>query len=83
MAGIFTPTRRSATRPGAHGPDDPRARPRPGRPRDVTSLPAACFVTAWHFGAQQRSRAWVIYSIAVAVMIVVFFILGIVASDMG
>jgi hypothetical protein len=47
-----------------------------------TVLPAAAFVMAWHFGAQPRSRIWVIYSIGVGLVIVVFFVLGIVASDM-
>jgi len=47
-----------------------------------TVLPAAAFVMAWHFAAAPRSRPWVVYSILVGVVILVFFVLGIAASDM-
>jgi hypothetical membrane protein len=47
-----------------------------------TLLPAAAFVTAWHFASEPGSRRWAIYSIAVGVLLVVFFIASTTVSTM-
>jgi hypothetical membrane protein len=39
-----------------------------------TSLPAAAFVMAWHFGAQLGGRRWTLYSAAIGALIIVMFI---------
>jgi hypothetical protein len=41
-----------------------------------TLLPAACFVTAWHFASEQGSWRWVVYSITVGVALIVLFFGG-------
>jgi hypothetical membrane protein len=41
-----------------------------------TLLPAAAFVMAWHFATAQRSARWTVYSIAVAVALIVLFFGG-------
>jgi hypothetical protein len=38
-----------------------------------TLLPAACFVTAWHFAKQPGEGRWTIYSIVVGAVVLVFF----------
>jgi len=40
-----------------------------------TTLPAAAFVMAWHF-AREGERAWMLYSIAVGVVVLVMFFAG-------
>ena len=47
-----------------------------------TLLPAACFVMAWHFGAEPGARRWAVYSVVVGVVILVLFIAGNVTSTM-
>jgi hypothetical membrane protein len=47
-----------------------------------TLLPAACFVMAWHFTSEPRGRRWTLYSLAVGLFIVVFFIGSTTASAM-
>ncbi|HUE66540.1 MAG TPA: DUF998 domain-containing protein [Candidatus Acidoferrum sp.] len=39
-----------------------------------TSLPAAAFVMAWHFGPQHGGRRWALYSAAIGVLVIVVFI---------
>ena len=39
-----------------------------------TSLPAAAFVMAWHFGAQHGGRRWALYSAAIGALVIVVFI---------
>jgi len=38
-----------------------------------TLLPAACFVTAWHLAKQPGEGRWAVYSIAVGLVVMVFF----------
>src|SRR5215472_6798610 len=47
-----------------------------------TLLPAACFVMAWHFGAEPGARRWAVYSVVVGVVILLLFIAGNVTSTM-
>lgn len=47
-----------------------------------TSLPAACFVMAWHFAAEPGARRWMVYSLAVGVLIIVTFFASNVAATM-
>lgn len=41
-----------------------------------TLLPAAALVMAWHFATAERAAAWTLYSIAVAVALIVLFFGG-------
>lgn len=41
-----------------------------------TLLPAACFVTAWHFAGEKGSSRWAIYSVVVGVLLIVLFFGG-------
>jgi hypothetical protein len=38
-----------------------------------TVLPAACFVTAWHFAKQPGEGRWAVYSIVAGLVVLVFF----------
>jgi len=39
-----------------------------------TSLPAAAFVMAWHFGGEVGGRRWTLYSAAIGALVIVMFI---------
>lgn len=39
-----------------------------------TTLPAAAFVMAWHFGSERGSRGWQLYSLAVGLAVIALFI---------
>jgi len=41
-----------------------------------TFLPAACFVTAWHFAHEKGSWRWAIYSVVVGILLIVLFFGG-------
>jgi hypothetical protein len=41
-----------------------------------TLLPAACFVTAWHFAGEKGSQPWAIYSVVVGALLIVLFFGG-------
>ena len=47
-----------------------------------TSLPAVAFVMAWHFAAEPSARRWILYSLAVGLVILGLFIVSNVAAAM-
>ncbi|HKW59716.1 MAG TPA: DUF998 domain-containing protein [Candidatus Dormibacteraeota bacterium] len=47
-----------------------------------STLPVAAFVMAWHFGSEPGAGRWRLYSLAVGLVIIVFFIASTVASTM-
>lgn len=47
-----------------------------------STLPAAAFVMAWHYGAEPGATRWRLYSLVVGLVIIVFFIASTVASAM-
>lgn len=47
-----------------------------------TSLPAACFVMAWHFAGEPGARRWTVYSLVVGVAVVVCFVASNVVAAM-
>jgi Protein of unknown function (DUF998) len=83
VAGIFTSDPGLGYPPGA-----PDAQTSDGQAHDLaalaafTSLAAGAFVMAWHYAAEPASRRWTVYSVSAGVLVLVFLIASITASNM-